>query len=175
LKVTEVPVGVSYKGIETSTHNPLRHGWNVIVAIVRLILFEKPLEFLGIPGTILFLVGVVMGLVFYYNYYLIQPPVFIPIVFFLSLALLLAGTLAIFTASIVRARKPLLYLGMPGGVSFFLGFSFGTWALQIYLTEQRIETNIAMVSLAFIFIGMFTVSTAINVIREQRRLENKKH
>lgn len=173
LKVTEVPVGVSYKGIETSTHNPLSHGWNVIVAIVRLILFEKPLEFLGIPGTILFLVGVMMGLIFYYNYYWIPHSVFIPFVFFSSLAFILAGTLAIFTASIVRARKPLLYLGIPGGVSFFLGFLFGLWMLQIYVIENRIVTNIAVASIAFIFIGMFTVSTAINIIREQRQRQTR--
>jgi len=81
-KVKEVHIGVSYKGIETSTHNPLRHGLNVIVAILRLILYRKPLYFLGIPGTIFFLAGVVMAIIFYYNYYLIWPPHFIPIVFF---------------------------------------------------------------------------------------------
>jgi glycosyltransferase involved in cell wall biosynthesis len=175
LKVTEVPIGISYKGIQTSTHNPLRHGWNVIAAILRLILFEKPLKFLGIPGTILFLAGAVMGLIFYYNYYFIQHPVFIPIAFFSSLALILAGTLAIFTASIVRARKPLLYLGIPGGVSFLLGFLFGIWMLHIYVVENRIVTNIAVASIAFIFIGLFTVSRAVDIIREQRRHENKKH
>ncbi|MDH5733513.1 MAG: hypothetical protein OEY88_07000, partial [Candidatus Bathyarchaeota archaeon] len=175
LKVTEVPIGISYKGMETSTHNPLRHGWNVIAAILRLILYRKPLEFLGIPGTILFLAGVVMALVFYYDYYLIWPPRFIPIVFFSSLALILAGFLAIFIAACARARKPLLYLGIPGGVSFLVGFLFGIWMLQIYVAEHRIVTNIAVASIAFILIGMFTVSRAVDIIREQRRLENKKH
>jgi hypothetical protein len=117
----------------------------------------------------------VIGLIFYYNYYFIRHPVFIPIAFFSSLALILAGTLAIFTASIVRARKPLLYLGIPGGVSFLLGFLFGIWMLQIYVVENRIVANIAVASIAFIFIGLFTVSRAVDIIREQRRHENKKH
>jgi len=175
LKVTEVPIGISYKGIQTSTHNPLRHGWNVIAAILRVILYKKPLEFLGIPGTILFLAGVMMGTIFYYNYYLISPPRFIPIVFFSSIAFILAGTLFIFIAACAHARKPLLYLGIPGSVSFLIGFWFGTWMLQIYVTEHRIETNIAVASLAFILIGLFTISRLADIIREQRRLENKKH
>ena len=175
LRVTEVPIGISYRGIETSTHNPLRHGWNVIAAILRLILYRKPLEFLGIPGTILFLAGVMMGIIFYYNYYLIRPPLFIPIVFFSSLALILAGTLTIFVAACARAPRPLLYLGIPGGASFLVGFLFGIWMLQIYVAEHRIVSNIAVASLAFILIGLFTVSRAVDIMREQRRLENKKH
>ncbi|NIR87469.1 glycosyltransferase, partial [Candidatus Bathyarchaeota archaeon] len=172
-KVMEVPIGTSYKGMDTSTHNPLRHGLNVVAAILRLILYKRPLDFLGIPGTILFLAGTVMAIFFYYNYYLVWPPRFIPIVFFSSLALILAGTLAIFIAAMARARKPLLYLGVPGGVSFLVGFLFGAWMLQIYVTEHRIVTNIAVASIAFIFIGMFTVSTAINIIREQGQRKTK--
>ena len=169
LKVKEVPIGTSYKGIDASTYNPVRHGLNVIAAILKLILYKKPLQFLGIPGTILFLLGVVIAIMFYHNYYFVWPPRFIPIVFFSALALILAGTLAIFIAACARAQKPLLYLGVPGGVSFLVGFLFGAWMLQIYLAENRIVTNIAVASVAFIFIGMFMVSTAITIIREQRR------
>lgn len=173
LRVKEVSIGVSYKGLETSTHNPLRHGVNVVAAIFRLILFERPLDFLGIPGTILFLVGAVLGIIFYYNYEVHSH--FVPIVFFSSIGLILIGTLAIFTAACARAQKPLFYLGVPGAVSFLVGILFGTWMLQIYVAEHRIVTNIAIASMAFILIGLFTVSTAVTIIREQRRQKNKKH
>jgi glycosyltransferase involved in cell wall biosynthesis len=57
LVITEVPVEVSYEGLETSTHNPLKHGLGVISTIIRLIVEERPLTYLGIPGAILLSVG----------------------------------------------------------------------------------------------------------------------
>jgi glycosyltransferase involved in cell wall biosynthesis len=173
LKVAETSIGVKYKGIKTSTQNPLRHGMNVVAAIFRVIVYERPLDFLGIPGTVLFLAGVFLSIIFHYEYYMIYPSIFIPIVFFSSIALILVGVLLIFTAAVARAQKPLLYLGIPGVVSFSVGFLFGFWMLQIYVAEHRIATNIATASIALILIGMFTVSTAITIIRE-RGLQEKK-
>jgi glycosyltransferase involved in cell wall biosynthesis len=57
LVITEVPVEVSYEGLETSTQNPLKHGLGVISTIIRLIVEERPLTYLGIPGAILLAVG----------------------------------------------------------------------------------------------------------------------
>jgi len=57
LVIAEVPVKVEYKGLETSTHNPLKHGLGVISTIIRLIVEERPLTYLGIPGAILLSVG----------------------------------------------------------------------------------------------------------------------
>ncbi len=173
LKVMEVPIGISYKGIETSTHNPLRHGWNVIAAILRLILYERPLDFLGIPGTIFFLAGVIMGITVYYNYYFARAP-FMGNVFFSALALILAGTLAIFIAALAVARKPLLYLGIPSAVSFLVGSLFAIWMLQIYLIKHRIESNIVVASISFFLIGIFTISTAINIRRERSQHKSEK-
>jgi glycosyltransferase involved in cell wall biosynthesis len=174
LKVSEVPIGTRYKGIQTSTHNPMRHGWNVLSAILKLILYEKPLQFLGIPGTILFLGGLLMGVIFYYNYYLTPERPFIPIYFYLSIVLILAGSLAIFTATCARAQKPLLYLGLPGAACFVIGFWFGEFTIRTYLAEQRVVTNMAVASITFIFLGMFTVSTAINMIRAERKRSGRR-
>ena len=174
LKVMEAPIGVKYKGVDTSTHNPLRHGMNVVAAIFRVIVYERPLDFLGIPGTVLFLAGVFLSVIFHYEYFMISAPIFIPIVFFSSIALILVGTLLIFTAACARAPKPLLYLGIPGFVSFSVGFLFGIWMLQIYVAEHRIAMSIATASITLILIGMFTVSTAITIIRERHLQENKK-
>jgi glycosyltransferase involved in cell wall biosynthesis len=175
LRVAEVPIGVKYKGVETSTHNPLRHGLNVITAILRLILYEKPLKFLGIPGAILFSSGIMIGIFFYYDYYFASPPHFIPIVFFLSIALILIGYLALFTAACARAQKPLLYLGIPSGLSFLVGILFGLWMLQIYITENRIITSIAVASIALILMGTFLGSMAITIIREKSQREKNKN
>jgi len=62
LVATEVPVEVQYKELETSTHNPLKHGLGVISTIVRLVVEERPLVYLGMPGAALLLVGIFFGL-----------------------------------------------------------------------------------------------------------------
>lgn len=62
LRIVEVPVQTHYKDLETSTHNPLRHGLSVFAAIIRLIVEERPLFYLGVPGTVFLFVGFFFGL-----------------------------------------------------------------------------------------------------------------
>ena len=62
LRVTEVPVEVHYRGLETSTHNPLKHGLGVISTIIRLVVEERPLFYLGIPGSVSIIIGLLFGL-----------------------------------------------------------------------------------------------------------------
>jgi len=99
LVVTEVPVEVHYQGLETSTHNPLMHGLHVIGTILRVVVEERPLVFLGVPGVIFLLAGL----------------------------------------------------------------SIGLWALQLYSAGQGIIISIALASVSFILIGLFTLFTAITL------------
>jgi len=64
---------------------------------------------------------------------------------------------------LVVEDKPLLFLGLPGMVSLCVGMLFGIWMLKIYAVEQQIMTNIALASMAFILIGMFSIFTAITL------------
>jgi len=61
LRVSEIPVRVRYKGLDTSTHNWLRHGVSVITSIVRIVVEESPLFYLGIPGAVFLVVGMFFG------------------------------------------------------------------------------------------------------------------
>jgi len=62
LKVCEVSCSCDYgEGVETSTRNPLRHGVDVVMSIVRLVVEERPLTVLGIPGMTFLFVGAVFG------------------------------------------------------------------------------------------------------------------
>jgi len=64
---------------------------------------------------------------------------------------------------LVVEDKPLFILGVPGIVSLLVGALFGVWMLKIYAVEQQIMTNIALASMAFIMIGMFSIFTAITL------------
>ena len=47
---------VLYDG-DTSTHNPVSHGASVIMSTMKYVSIERPLVFYGIPGIILFSIG----------------------------------------------------------------------------------------------------------------------
>jgi len=63
LKVVEVPATVRYKGLEkTSKRHPLSQGRELISTILRLVVEERPLVFLGMPGVVSLLAGALFGL-----------------------------------------------------------------------------------------------------------------
>lgn len=61
LRVCEVPASCSYGDFKTSTYNPLRHGASVVMSIVRLVVEERPLLLLGVPGIISLVFGAFFG------------------------------------------------------------------------------------------------------------------
>ncbi|MCW4015252.1 MAG: glycosyltransferase family 2 protein [Candidatus Bathyarchaeota archaeon] len=112
LRVIEVSSKCKYAGLEkTSTHNPIGHGASVVMSIVQLIVEQKPLTLLGLPGLICLCAGI----------------------------------------------------------------SFGIWMLKIFAQEQRIVTNIALASVAFVLIGMFTLFTAITLYAISRYTQKNGH
>jgi len=63
LNIVEVPIFCKYKGIKSSTHHPIRHGFNVVTSILNFIAIKHPLLLLGVPG--IFLLGFGLSLLWY--------------------------------------------------------------------------------------------------------------
>lgn len=62
LKICEEKVSVIYDtGSKTSTKNPVSHTGEVIASLVELVALRHPLKYLGIPGIILIITGIVCG------------------------------------------------------------------------------------------------------------------
>ena len=62
LTVTEVSTECKYKDLQrTSTQNSVGHGASVLMSIVRLVVEERPLLLLGVPGLIFLLSGTAFG------------------------------------------------------------------------------------------------------------------
>jgi glycosyltransferase involved in cell wall biosynthesis len=72
---------------------------------------------------------------------------------------------------LIVAEKPLTLLGLPGLIFLFAGMGFGIWMLKIFAEEQQIMTNIALASMAFVLIGMFTLFTAITLYAISRQAQ----
>lgn len=107
LRVAEVPVQVNYHGLETSTHNPVKHGISVLATILRLVVEERPLFYLGIPGAILLAMGIGFG-IWTLHLFTVETRI-VTNVALASLAFTLIGLFAMFTAitlyAIVRLTR----------------------------------------------------------------------
>jgi len=58
VNIVEVPVAVKYKGLtKTSKKTPLAHGGELMANILRLVVEESPLKYLGVPGVVLLFIG----------------------------------------------------------------------------------------------------------------------
>jgi len=65
LRVCEVPISCKYSnevGVETSSKNSVTHGIGLIMSIFRLVVEDRPLPFLGIPGILFLASGVSFGI-----------------------------------------------------------------------------------------------------------------
>jgi glycosyltransferase involved in cell wall biosynthesis len=80
------------------------------------------------------------------------------------------------TLKFVSIKHPLRFYGAPGLISIVLATIFGSWALQIYSLEGRLVTNVALLAVGFLMIGLLLLTTSvilyvvINVVRETRRV-----
>ena len=64
LKITEQKITVIYNtGGKTSTKNPISHSGDVLGSLLELIALKHPLKYLGIPGIIFLIIGVVYSII----------------------------------------------------------------------------------------------------------------
>ena len=67
--IVEVPINVRYDLKETSSQNPIRHGFSVLYKIIGMISYHRPLPAFGIPGFFLLLIGSFFGVWAITEYY----------------------------------------------------------------------------------------------------------
>jgi hypothetical protein len=99
LKVCEVPITCKYAasvGAKTSSENPVTHGVSLIMSIVKLVVEDRPLPLLGIPGLLILTAGVLFGL-WMMNLYVIEHQI-VTNVALASISFVLIGFFMISTA-----------------------------------------------------------------------------
>jgi glycosyltransferase involved in cell wall biosynthesis len=61
LRVMEVPIDINYRGlVNTSKKSPLFHGIDLMSTLFRLVIEERPLKYLGLPGIGLTSLGTIL-------------------------------------------------------------------------------------------------------------------
>ncbi len=64
LKICEVPISCKYSdsvGVKTSTENAAKHGLGLLMSLIKLVVEDRPLPFLGIPGIMFIALGTLFG------------------------------------------------------------------------------------------------------------------
>ncbi len=71
-KIKEVQVGTTYnqkqKNSKIHTQNPVSHGLSVFIKLLQDMEFRRPLYYFTIPGLILIIIGLILGLYFFGKY-----------------------------------------------------------------------------------------------------------
>lgn len=97
LKVIEVPVSINYNGLaKTSKKSPLLHGLDLMSTLFRLVVEERPLKYLGLPGIGLTSIGLMLAVYLLWMFNMTQ-------YFSLPLALLTVGALIVGVFLVVAA------------------------------------------------------------------------
>jgi glycosyltransferase involved in cell wall biosynthesis len=64
LRICEVPISCKYAdtvGVKTSTENSAKHGIGLLMSLIKLVVEDRPLPFLGIPGILSIALGTLFG------------------------------------------------------------------------------------------------------------------
>jgi len=100
LRVVEVPVTMRYSGLDnTSKKHPVTHGAELIGTILKLVVEERPLLILGLPGIFVTLVGFFTG--GYFLWYFNTSRYFSLPIALITLGALVIGALLIITSLIL--------------------------------------------------------------------------
>lgn len=98
LSICEVPISCKYSdsvGVKTSSKNPLTHGIGLLFSIVKLVVEDRPLPFLGLPGILSLTAGVCFGawmITLYAESHLIETNIALASIGFILLGFFLIST-----------------------------------------------------------------------------------
>jgi hypothetical protein len=96
LRIQEVSATCNYSKDVKTSHNPIRHGADVMMSILKLVIEDKPLIMLGAPGIICLLAGAALG-VWMLQIYAVEHHIVTNIAL-ASVAFIMIGLFAVFTA-----------------------------------------------------------------------------
>jgi hypothetical protein len=76
----------------------------------------------------------------------------------------------------ISIQRPLLFYGLPGMITLYIGFIFIVWSLRIYSETKALVTNITLIAVGATVIGLVLITTAVilwvlvSVVKESQQL-----
>ena len=107
LKLEEVEIHCDYDVEDASSQHPVSHGVKVLVQILRDLELRRPLYYFTVPGTVMAVFGLGLGLSFLRDFYLGQGLSFGPTLLMIMLTVL--GTFMTFTGIILHSISRMIW------------------------------------------------------------------
>lgn len=105
LRIREVEIGVRYD-VDGSTVNPIKHGLEVLVTILKDMEFKRPLFYFTVPGISLGIIGIYMGVLSLQSYLKGESLFFGPTI--LMVMLILVGIFVALTGILLHSLTEIL-------------------------------------------------------------------
>jgi glycosyltransferase involved in cell wall biosynthesis len=110
LEVGKTRISCKYKGLDTSTKNSTSHGFSVLKYVLWLVAEKRPLLFIGVPGFILVILGLILGIytLQYYNsthVFLIPIAIIVSIFLIIGVILMFMGLMLNLLPNILRRAR----------------------------------------------------------------------
>ncbi len=110
LRIKEVEISATYGEETHHKKNPLSHGISVLVRILQDMEFNRPLYYFTIPGLILMIVGMILGLKFFGQYLGGQMTTLLPTT--LAALITILGAFVAFTGLILHSVSRMIWRTM---------------------------------------------------------------
>jgi glycosyltransferase involved in cell wall biosynthesis len=106
LNVGVAPITCKYKDLDSSTKTPTTHGFSVLSYVIWLVAQRRPLLYIGVPGFLVFLSGIILSIytLQYYN----QNHVFLISYAIIIAILLIIGAIALFMGLILNVLPKIM-------------------------------------------------------------------
>jgi len=105
LRIKEVEISVRYD-VDGSTKNPVSHGMGVLMRILNDVEFQRPIYYFTIPGAVLIIIGVSLGLIFFGDYLARTTTSLAPTI--IAIMVTLAGGFLAFTGLILDSMSRMI-------------------------------------------------------------------
>lgn len=105
LRIAEIEIGVRYD-VGRSTEHPIKHGFGVLLMILKDIEFNKPLYYLTVPGMVLGISGLIMGALFLQDFTMGKSLYFGPTM--LMILLIIVGSFMALTGILLHSISTIL-------------------------------------------------------------------
>lgn len=101
LKLVNTNISCKYEGLKnTSTKNPAAHGLSVLGSVIRLVVEKRPLLFIGVPGFVFILFGLILGI--HTLQYYTQTHIFLVSYAMIISIFLIIGTISMLTGLVLN-------------------------------------------------------------------------
>lgn len=134
LRIKEVEINVRYD-VDNSTKGPVSHGLSVLMGIINEIEFNRPLFYFALPGFVITIIGLVLGLNFFGEYLARSTTSLAPTIF--AIILTFFGGFLVLTGIILDSMSRMITRMANGNTNGQNNYESPKMSLNYYIKNRK--------------------------------------